>query len=144
MAYSWHVMASVRGIQIAEALLTLCLVYYVMKLVQHCWNRGIMAFTYRDLGRAFHKYILGIFCNDWQRYFLCCSLLIMLCNGQNIAKYEAYWLISVPIINPWGAGQPFFLAKRYAQINQPKLLCFQKVNKLYKEKSVILQAIGII
>jgi len=27
-------------------------------------------------------------------------LLILLCNGQNIAKYEAYWLIGVPIINP--------------------------------------------
>jgi len=72
-------------------------------------------------------------------------LLILLCNGQNIAKYKAYWLIGVPIINPWGTCQPFFLAKRYAQINQPKLLCFQtsKTN-IRKEKSVILQAIGII
>ena len=30
-----HMMASVRDIKIAEALLTLCLVYYVMKRVQH-------------------------------------------------------------------------------------------------------------
>jgi len=50
---SRHVMASVWDIQIAEALLTLCLAYYVMKQVWHCWNRGIMAFTYRDMGRAF-------------------------------------------------------------------------------------------
>ena len=57
--------------------------------------------------------------------FWCCSLLILLCNGQNITEYEAYWLMGVPIINPWGAHQPFFLAKWYAQINQPKL-CFQK------------------
>ena len=27
-------------------------------------------------------------------------MLILLCNGQNIAEYEAYWLIGVPIINP--------------------------------------------
>ena len=46
-------------------------------------------------------------------------------NGQNIAEYEAYWLVGVPIINPWGACQPFFLLMRYAQINQLKL-CFQK------------------
>jgi len=58
-----HVMASVQDIQIAEALLVLCLGYYVMKRVQHCWNRGIMAFNYRNMGRVFHKYILRIFCN---------------------------------------------------------------------------------
>jgi len=28
------------------------------------------------------------------------EILFMLCNGQNIAEYEAYWLIGVPIINP--------------------------------------------
>ena len=44
-----HVMASVQDIQIVEALLTLCLAYYAMKWVRHCWNRGIMAFTYRDM-----------------------------------------------------------------------------------------------
>ena len=52
-----------------------------------------------------------------QRYFLCCFWLMLLCNGQNIAKYEAHWLIGVPIINPRGARQPFFLAKQYAQIS---------------------------
>jgi len=25
---------------------------------------------------------------------------ILLCNGQNIAEYETYWLMGVPIINP--------------------------------------------
>jgi len=63
---SRHVMASVRDIQIAEALLTLCLAYYVMKRVWHCWNQGIMAFTYvLRFGRVFHEYILRIFRNGW-------------------------------------------------------------------------------
>jgi len=30
-------------------------------------------------------------------------LPILLCNGQNIAEYEAYWLMGFPIINLWGA-----------------------------------------
>jgi len=62
---SRHVMVSVRDIQIAEALLILCLAYYVKKRVRHCWNRGIMAFTYQDMGRAFHNYILRIFRHGW-------------------------------------------------------------------------------
>ena len=42
----------------------------------------------------FHEYVLRIFLNGWdglQRCFSCWSLLILLCNGQNIAEYEAYW-----------------------------------------------------
>jgi len=31
-------------------------------------------------------------------YFLCCSLLIFLCNGQNIAEYKAYCLMGAPIL----------------------------------------------
>jgi len=58
-----HVMASVRDINIAEALLILCLAYYVMKWVRHCWNWGAMAFMYRDMGRAFHEYNLRILHN---------------------------------------------------------------------------------
>jgi len=60
-----HGMASVRDIKIDWALLMLCLAYYVMKGVQHCWNWDAMAFTYRDMGRAFHEYILCIFHNGW-------------------------------------------------------------------------------
>ena len=56
-----------------------------------------MAFTYRDMGYTFHEHILCIFRNGWldrlQRYFSCCSLFIWLCNGQNIAEYEVYWLM---------------------------------------------------
>ena len=59
------IMASVRDIKIAEALFVLCPAYYVMKWVWHCWNWGIMAFTYWDMGRAFYYYILRIFCNSW-------------------------------------------------------------------------------
>ena len=29
-------------------------------------------------------------------------LPILLCTGQNIAEYEAYWLMGFPIINLWG------------------------------------------
>ena len=58
-----------------------------------------MAFAYRDMGRAFHEYILHIFCNDCRD----ASLPILLCNGQNIAEYDAYWLMGFLIINLWGA-----------------------------------------
>ena len=64
-----HVMALLRDIQITEALLTLCLAYYVMKWVRHCWNWGIMAFTYLDMGHAFHEYILRIFRNGCRDAF---------------------------------------------------------------------------
>jgi len=63
-----HVMASVWDIKFAEAPLVLCLAYYcmyVMKRVRHCWNWGGMAFTYWDMGRTFHDYILRIFRNGW-------------------------------------------------------------------------------
>ena len=30
-------------------------------------------------------------------------MLILLCNGRNIAEYEAYWLMGFPIINLWVA-----------------------------------------
>jgi len=45
--------------------------------------------------------------------------------------------MDTPIINFWGMCQP-----QYAQINQLKLLCFQKKKQTstYKEKFVILQA----
>jgi len=87
-----HVMTSVRDIQITEALLTLCFAYYVMKRVQHYWNRGTKAFTYQDMGCVFRKCTLHIFRNDWmdcRDTFLCCSLLLLLCKRQNIAEYEA-------------------------------------------------------
>jgi len=89
-----HVMASVRDIQIAEVLLTLYLAYCVMKWVRHCWNRGIMAFTYRDMGRTFHEYIYSpYFRNSWmdcRDTFLYCCLLILLCNGQNKAENKVW------------------------------------------------------
>jgi len=60
-----HKMASVQDIKIDEALLVLCLAYYVMKKVRHCWNWDVMAFTHRDMGHTFHENILCIFCNGW-------------------------------------------------------------------------------
>ena len=61
-----------------------------------------MAFTYQDMGCAFHKYIFHIFRNGWMDYrdpFSAVFLLILLCNRQNIAEYEAYWLMGVLMIN---------------------------------------------
>ena len=58
-------MASVQDIKMAEALLMLSLSYYVMKWVQHCWNWGVMAFRYQDMGHAFHEHILCIFHSGW-------------------------------------------------------------------------------
>ena len=67
-----------------EALLTLCLCY-VMKQVRHCWNRGIMAFTYPDMGHMFHEYILPIFRNGWMgcrdAFHAVFLLISVLCNG---------------------------------------------------------------
>ena len=63
--FSRHVMASVQGINIVEALLILCLAYYVTKQVRHFWIWGVMDFTYWDMGHAFCKYILHIFRNSW-------------------------------------------------------------------------------
>jgi len=53
-----------------------------------------MAFTYQDMGRTFHEYILRIFRNGWmdcRDAFHTVHLLILLDNRQNIAEYEAYW-----------------------------------------------------
>jgi len=62
-----------------------------------------MALMYRDMTHALHEYILCIFHNGWMNCFSCCSLPTLLCNGQNLAEYEAYWLMGFPIINLWGA-----------------------------------------
>jgi len=47
--------------------------------------------------------IFSVMLDGLQRCFSCCSLPILLCNGQNIAEYESYWLMGFPIINLWGA-----------------------------------------
>jgi len=61
--------------------------------------------------------------------FFAYSTCILLCNRQNIAEYKAYGLMGVPIINPCGAHQPFFLLKQslmHKLAKQLKLLCFHK------------------
>ena len=118
-----HVMASVWDITIAEALLILYLAYYVMKWVWHCWNWGVMVFTYRDMGRMFHEHILHIFCNGWTD----CKDAFHAALCLYCTEYEVYWLMGVPIINPWGvASHSFLYMQRYAQINY---YVFKKVNK---------------
>ena len=75
---------------------------------------------------------------------------ILLYNRQNVAEYKTYWLMGVPIINPCGARQPFFLLKQslmHKLAKQLKVLCFHKskqTSTVYKENFVILHAIGII
>jgi len=61
-----HIMASVRDIKITEALLILCLAYYGVKQVWHCWNWGVMAFHLSRYRHTFHKHILRILCNGWE------------------------------------------------------------------------------
>ena len=61
-----------------------------------------MAFTYGDMRRTFYECILRIFFNGWMDCgdaFHACSLLVLLCNGQNVDDYEACWLVGIPIIN---------------------------------------------
>jgi len=57
-----------------------------------------MAFMYQDRYGAHVSRVYSLYFPKWldglQRYFLSCSLLILLCNGQNIAEYEAYRLMS--------------------------------------------------
>ena len=78
-----HKMASVRDIKIDEALLVLCLTYYVMKWVPHCRNWDAMAFTYQNMGRTFHKYILRIFRNGWMDCRDTFHAVLCLCNKCN-------------------------------------------------------------
>ena len=61
-----------------------------------------MAFTYRDMGRVFHKYVLRIFHNSWMdcRDAFHAALCLYYCiTGKKIPEYEAYWLST---INLWG------------------------------------------
>ena len=44
-----------------------------------------MAFTYQDMGCTEFSIIV----RRIAEMFSCCSLLILLCNGQNIGEYEA-------------------------------------------------------
>jgi len=82
------------------------LAYYVMKQVRHCWNWGVMAFTYRDMGCVFHEHILRIFHNGWMdcrdafHAVLCLYCCIM--DKTYVAEYEVYWPMGFPVIKLWG------------------------------------------
>ena len=57
-----HVLASVQDIKIAEALLMLCLAYYVMKYkTSSTLLKCLRHFGFRGMGHAFHEHILRIF-----------------------------------------------------------------------------------
>ena len=63
-----------------------------------------MAFSYRDIERAFHEHTLHIFCIGWMdcrdafRAVHC--LYCCVTDKTYVAEYEEYWLIGAPIINP--------------------------------------------
>ena len=128
-----RVMASVQDIKIAETLLMLIMLwneFNTLKLSFHVSNFTI-EFSIFSVKAGWIAEML------FMLFFAC----MLLCNRWNIAEYEAYWLMEIPITNPRGTCWPFLLLKWYVQINQPWLLFFP--NK-YKEKFVILQSIGII
>ena len=68
-----------------------------------------MAFTYRDMGRAFHECILHISCNGWMDCRDTFHAVLSFCNKCNKAEYKANRLISVQLINYSGVRQLFFL-----------------------------------
>ena len=55
-----------------------------------------MAFTHRDIG-AHASRVNILYFPQWldglRGAFLCCFMLILLCNGQNMAVYEVYWVM---------------------------------------------------
>ena len=83
-------MASVQDIKITEALF---INEFDIAEIEALWLSHIKIW-----GRAFHEHYSPYFpywLDGLQRCFSCCSLLILLCNRQNIAEYKAYWLMGV-------------------------------------------------
>ena len=76
--------------------------YNVMEWVQHSWYLRCYGFHASKYGACASQVNLPYFplwLDGLERCLSCCSMLILLCNGQNIAEYEVYWLMGVPIIN---------------------------------------------
>ena len=75
--------------------------YYVTTLLKlRCYGFYVFRYMY---GSTFHEHVLHIFFYGWmdcRDAFHGVPLLILLCNRQNIAEYETYWFMGVPIINP--------------------------------------------
>ena len=60
-----------------------------------------MAFTYQDIGRTFHKCILHIsVMAGWIVRDAFHTVLCLYCCVKDRTEYKAYWLMSVPIIDP--------------------------------------------
>jgi len=60
-----------------------------------------MAFTYRDMGHAFHD-VFSVIAGWIAEMLFMLFFFILLYNGQNIAEYKAYLLMGFPIIDLWG------------------------------------------
>ena len=86
-----HLIISVRDIKIAEALLTLFFAYNVMKRFRYCWNWGIIASHIETWDTTFtsESFTFSITAG-WIAVFMLFYTLVLLCNGQNIAKHKVY------------------------------------------------------
>ena len=92
-----------RDIKIDEALLVLCLAYYVMKFyiaeIEMLWLSRNEIWGTRITSIFF---VFSVMAGWIAEMLLCYFLPILLCNRQNLAEYEAYWLMGFQIINLWG------------------------------------------
>ena len=123
------IMASLREIKITETLLT---AYNTFTHWDMIWG---MHFTSQY--SVFHKWI---FCisqvnlpyfsyNGWmdcKDAFSCCSMLILLCNGQNVAVYKVYWLMGFSIINQWGVHLPFLCFEVVCTISYSTVVLYSR------------------
>jgi len=129
--------------KIAEALSTLFLAYNVRKRVRHCWNWGVMTFTYQDMGRLFHKWMFRLFRNGWMysRDSFRADLCLHCCVTDRI-QLSKKWVFQQLIPEVCTS----ILSFEAVCMNYPAIIIMFSIkwtNK-YEENFVILQAIRII
>ena len=128
-----HEMASVQDIKIDEAILVLCLAYYASSPLQKLRRYGFYVSRYGAC-----VILRSILCNGWmdcRDAFHAALCPILLCNGQNIAEYEAYWLMGFPI---------FFLLWLDGLQKYFSCLCNKRNKAEYEANWLISVPIGII
>ena len=75
----------------------------------HAVTSGFSVFPYRDK----------------KRYFSCCPLSIVLCNGTSIRKCKAYWHMNISLINGCGTCKIIFvviLSFEVALVSLPNII----------------------
>jgi len=100
-----HIMALVRDIKIADALLILCLLAMLLNEFDIAEIEALWLSCIEVWGARFTS-IFSVFSvmARWiaEMLFMLFLAYISVEFGQKIAEYEVYWLMGVPIINPWG------------------------------------------